>query len=95
MTDRLLRIRDVCERTTLSRSSLYAKIRADEFPSGRRLGDGAAVRWLESDIVEWMRTRPEATLDDWMTPERKAELGEQRKAKLEEKRKAAAEGDAE
>ena len=95
MTDRLLRIRDVCERTTLSKSSLYAKIRVDEFPSGRRLGDGAAVRWLESDVVEWMRTRPEAALDDWMKPERKAELAEQRKDKLEEKRKAAAEGDAE
>ena len=95
MTDRLLRIRDVCERTTLSKSTLYAKIRADEFPPGRRLGAGAAVRWLESDIVEWMRNRPEAALDDWMKPETKAKRAEQRKAKREEKRKAAAAGDAE
>ena len=85
MTDRLLRIRDVCERTTLSQSSLYAKIRADEFPRGRRIGS-AAVAWLESDIVAWMQNQPEAELDDWLTPERKKDL--------EEKRKAAARRDA-
>ena len=95
MTDRLLRIRDVCERTTLSKSSLYAKIRAEEFPAGRRLGEGAAVRWLESDVDNWMRTRPAAALDDWMKPDDKARLARQRKDKLEEKRKVTAEGDAE
>ena len=86
MTDRLLRIRDVCERTTLSQSSLYAKIRADEFPRGRRIGS-ASVAWLESDIVAWMQCQPEADLDDWLTPDRKKDL--------EEKRKSAAKRDAE
>ena len=79
MTDRLLRIRDVCERTTLSQSSLYAKIRADEFPRGRRIGS-ASVAWLESDVVDWMQRQPEADLDDWLTPDRKAEMAENRAA---------------
>ena len=75
MSNRLLRIKAVCEQTTLSSSTIYARIRAGEFPRGRRIGGGGqAVAWLESEIVEWMERQPEADPDDWLTPERKAGL---------------------
>ena len=73
MSNRLLRIKAVCEKTTLSPSTIYKRIREGTFPRGRRIGS-QAVAWLESDIVEWLEREPEADPDDWLTPERKAGL---------------------
>lgn len=70
MSNRLLRIRAVCEKTTLSQSTIYAGIRAGTFPRGRRIG-GQAVAWLESDVVKWMESQPEADPNDWHTPLRR------------------------
>ena len=70
MSTRLLRIQAVCEKTTLSRSTIYAKIRAGTFPRGRRIG-GQAVAWLESEIDEWIANLPEADPADWHTPLRR------------------------
>lgn len=77
---RFIRIAEIKARTTLSTSTIYAKIRAGEFPRGRRIG-GMSVAWLESDVDEWMDSQPEADMDDWLTPERKTDLAQKRKAK--------------
>ena len=54
--DRLLSVKAVMERTSLSRSSLWRLERAGSFPA-RRQKIGRRVAWLESDVRAWMRTR--------------------------------------
>ena len=60
MIDRLLRRRQVEEMTGLSRSSIYRLMRTQEFPVAIKVGP-AAVRWKESDITNWLESRPLAT----------------------------------
>ena len=43
----------VKERTSLSRSTIYAKISKGTFPKQIKLGE-RAVGWLESDINDWI-----------------------------------------
>ena len=62
MTDRLLRLPQVLERTGLNRMGVYRGIRAGTFPRPRRLS-ARRVAWLDSDVTEWIRTRPEAKGD--------------------------------
>ena len=59
MTDRLVGIHEVQELTSLSHSSLYSFMRQGLFPKPLRVGP-KAVRWLESDLQQWMETRPKA-----------------------------------
>ena len=54
----LLRMTQVKTRTGLSRSSIYLKIKAGEFPDQVSLG-ARAVGWLESDIERWIATQVE------------------------------------
>lgn len=58
-TERLLRLRDVCDRVGLRRSALYKRIRAGEFPAPVRLGS-RSVAWKLSDIARWIDERPSA-----------------------------------
>jgi prophage regulatory protein len=53
---RILRRREVEERTGLRRSSLYLKVRAGQFPSPVPLGP-RAVGWIEAEIEEWIAAR--------------------------------------
>ena len=52
-TTRLLRRPEVQSRTGLSRSSIYSKMDAGEFPRPRRIGK-RAVAWLEADIEHYV-----------------------------------------
>ncbi|SNS21198.1 transcriptional regulator, AlpA family [Sphingomonas laterariae] len=54
---RLLRITDVMERTALSRSHIYAMVRAEQFPAPKRLG-AKCSRWSEGDVDAWIKGRP-------------------------------------
>ncbi len=54
---RVLRAREVIEKTGLSRTCLWRRERAGAFPSRRDLG-GGLVGWLESDIDAWIESRP-------------------------------------
>lgn len=56
-SDRLLKIRDVMDRTSLGSSTIYRRIAAGTFPKPRQLGP-ACVRWMESDIESWMEDLP-------------------------------------
>ena len=46
----------------VSKSRLYELIQAGEFPRPKRLGP-QSVAWLDEDVEEWIRTRPEAGSD--------------------------------
>lgn len=51
--ERLLRLSDVEEKTSLSRSTIYRRIQAGTFPAPLDLGPGA-VRWRLSDVDAWI-----------------------------------------
>ena len=65
----ILRRRDLELRLKLSRSTIYDKINPDSprydaaFPKPIRLGAGAAVGWIESEIESWLRRQIEASGD--------------------------------
>jgi prophage regulatory protein len=50
----ILRRRDVERRVGLSRSPLYARIKAGTFPRPVRLGGGHAVGWLAHEVDNWL-----------------------------------------
>ena len=62
LADKYLRLSDVEIMTGVSRASVYGWMRKGEFPRGRAVG-GRATRWLESEILEWMRSKPVRDLD--------------------------------
>ena len=62
-TDRLLRLSEVQTLTTLSRSSIYRKVREGDFPVQLKVG-ARAVHWRQSEIEGWLATRPRATGDE-------------------------------
>jgi prophage regulatory protein len=63
----ILRRRDLEARLKLSRSTIYDKINPDSprydgtFPKPIRLGAGAAVGWIESEVENWLRNQIEAS----------------------------------
>lgn len=50
----ILRLPAVKARTGLSRSTIYARIRAGSFPRPVKLGGPRAVGWVASDIDEFL-----------------------------------------
>jgi prophage regulatory protein len=50
---RFLRLHRVKETTGLSRTSIYRKIAAREFPSPIRIG-ARSVAWVEAEVIQWM-----------------------------------------
>ena len=68
---RLLRRPEVESRTGLSRSAIYARMAAGEFPRPRRIGR-RAVAWDEADIERWLAARVEADPLDLYAPKRRA-----------------------
>lgn len=59
--ERLLRADDVCHLTGLGRSTLYAKVKAGDFPGAVQL-HGACVAWRESEVDAWIAARPAVSL---------------------------------
>lgn len=53
---RFLRLKDVMEKTGLSKSAIYSKIKEGEFPASVPIGS-RTVAWLESDINDWLEWR--------------------------------------
>lgn len=51
--ERFLRIKEVVEKTTLSRPTIYRKVKADQFPKPTRLSHRVSV-WTLSAIDKWM-----------------------------------------
>jgi prophage regulatory protein len=60
---RMLRMRDVLAMTGISRSTLWRKIRAGDFPAPFELGVNTVA--FESDAVDaWLKSRPRRTYGD-------------------------------
>jgi prophage regulatory protein len=57
--ERLLDVKEVSRRTTLSRTRIHVLERAGRFPKRRRVS-GNKVAWLESEIAAWIASRPTA-----------------------------------
>jgi len=55
----IFRQRKVSEVTGLARSTLYKEVAEGRFPPPVQL-TGGAVGWLETEVEEWIRTRPRA-----------------------------------
>ena len=60
MTERVLRIKEVVERTGLSRSTLDRLVKSGDFPEARQLGrkGSRAKGWLLSEVEDWIVNRP-------------------------------------
>ncbi len=58
--ENLIRVREVMERTGLSRTVLYRKVKHKDFPPPVRL-TARCVGWLESEIDEWVNQRIRTT----------------------------------
>ncbi len=56
----IIRLPQVKQRTGLSRSNIYALIKAGQFKAPISLG-ARAVGWLESDVSEFIETRVKAS----------------------------------
>lgn len=59
MAKRLIRIKEVCRLTGLSKSTLYAKIAGGSFPRSVQLTE-RCVAWNEADIEAWIQERIDA-----------------------------------
>ena len=63
------------DKVGLSYPTIWKLMRRGEFPRSRRLGEGkfARVAWLESEIEEWIQSRPRQVLKgDNETPKKDA-----------------------
>ncbi|KQX20992.1 hypothetical protein ASD01_29710 [Ensifer sp. Root423] len=55
---RLISIRDVCSLTSLSRSTLWLKVKAGDFPKPVKLSDdGVRKAFVSNEIDEWINQR--------------------------------------
>jgi prophage regulatory protein len=54
-----LRIKNVVQLTTLSKSHIYGLIRNGEFPKPVKLTENTSV-WIKSEVDEWIASRVEA-----------------------------------
>jgi prophage regulatory protein len=59
-TSRVLRLRDVCSRTGLSRTSMYRLARLGQFPKPIRLTRRTSG-WLTEEIDDWIAARVAAS----------------------------------
>jgi prophage regulatory protein len=50
MTQRLLRLPKVCDRTGYKRDAIYKLVRAGKFPQPVKLPGGRASAWVETEI---------------------------------------------
>lgn len=56
MAPKLLKIRDVMDRTGLGRSTVWAKVAARDFPGPVAISQKAR-RWREDEVDEWIQSR--------------------------------------
>jgi len=60
-TPKMLTLEDVLELTGVSRSTIYALMRRRVFPLPRKLTNNLNG-WLESEVREWLASRPVAEI---------------------------------
>jgi prophage regulatory protein len=60
MSNKIIRLPAVKEKTGLSRSSIYLRMSKGEFPSSISLGD-RAIGWVENSVDNWVEDKIEAS----------------------------------
>jgi len=60
MSNKIIRLPAVKDKTGISRSSIYLRMSKGEFPKSISLGD-RAIGWLESDIKQWLEDKIQAS----------------------------------
>lgn len=65
----ILSLNEVTQLTRYSRTSIYRKERAKQFPPRVRLGP-KKVGWVASEVEGWMKDRPRGLADWQMPPQR-------------------------
>jgi prophage regulatory protein len=60
MNDQMLRPPEVMERTGLSRTTLWRRVRAGSFPAPKELGENS-IGWPAAEIDKWCSSRPRRT----------------------------------
>lgn len=55
MTKRLIRIKDIVQRTSISRSQIYLLAKSSDFPKPIKLGTSSF--WILSEVDEWIDTK--------------------------------------
>ena len=62
--ERFLPMREVCRRTSMSRTTILTGVDAGRFPRPIQLGGAEGLFWLQSEILAWLGAlttkRPEA-----------------------------------
>lgn len=61
--DRLLRLRDVQEKTGMGRNTIYRMMNDGRFPCAVRPSPGM-TRWKESEVDAWISDLPQAKSDE-------------------------------
>ena len=60
MSLRIIRINELCSILSLSRVSIWRLERDGVLPKRKKITDSGSVSgWLESDIKEWLESRPD------------------------------------
>lgn len=59
MSDSLIRLKRVEEKTGLKKSMVYDLIKSNNFPKAVKIGE-RAVAWIESEIEQWIADRIKA-----------------------------------
>lgn len=54
---RILRLPEVKKKTGLSRSTIYAFMKEEKFPTSINLGGGRAIGWIEESIDNWIDSK--------------------------------------
>ena len=57
MTARVIKIKEVSERTQVSRSQVYSLIAEGKFPKPIKLGGGRSSGWILSEVDQWVDDR--------------------------------------
>ena len=65
--DQLFTLDEVCERVSLSRSTVLREIDRGRFPAGLKVAP-KAVRWRESTLAQWENEREEEATNGEVKP---------------------------
>lgn len=52
----LIRMKEVVALTTLSKATIYRRIKDAGFPKSVSLG-GTSIAWIKEEVVEWLKSR--------------------------------------
>lgn len=68
----LMTIFQVAELLQMSPSSIYNKMRANQFPRPRKVGNDHTIRFLQRDVFAWIEALPESpTLEEGVKEDRR------------------------